>query len=92
MHAARPEIEKQVGSHDERFGMIARIGSLAMDTICPECGKPIEVLRGSRLRLALSSDPVLPSAIQCTNPDCKRLFRWDGEKWVLIRQNATRPT
>jgi hypothetical protein len=81
----------------ERFGMIAhmmtaRIGSLAVDTICPECGMPIEVLRGSRLRLALSSDPVLPSAIQCANPDCKRLFRWDGEKWVLIRQNATRPT
>jgi uncharacterized protein with PIN domain len=64
--------------------MTARIGSLAMDTICPECGTPIEVLQGSRLRLALSSDPVVLTAIQCTNPECKKRFRWDGEKWVAI--------
>ena len=55
-----------------------------MDTICPECGTPIEVLPSSRLLRALSSDPVVLTAIQCTNPECKKLFRWDGEKWVAI--------
>jgi uncharacterized protein with PIN domain len=56
----------------------------SMDTICPDCGTPIEVLRSSRLRLALSSGPVVPSTIQCVNPECKKLFRWDGEKWVTV--------
>jgi hypothetical protein len=60
-------------------------GSKAMDTICPECGTPIQVLGvGGRLRLALSSDPVVLSSIRCTNPECKKFFRWDGEKWVAV--------